>query len=158
MEIYKKKKELPTAKKLTLKTKIDELTTGKKIVRHAITPQYIRDFEFDFRLIPNPQNPASIELDKALEIQFQQTILALHGDLVDRKELAAQLISKFGRDPAKILKEEAFAPPLMPEQGGAATMIPNTGGDNSANIIKGGTGVGEEAMMTRRLMEGMSGK
>ena len=153
VEMFAEKSELPTQRALRIRTAVDEKVTGKKMERIAITPEYLREFEFDIKLVANPKNPASRELDKALEIQFQQTILALHGDLVDRKELAAELITKFDRDPRKILKEEVFAPPLQPQQETAVGTMPG-GGDNKSNTIKGGTGVGDEQRLMQEMMSG----
>ena len=151
IEIFRKKEDLPGEKDLKIRTKIDEKVTGKKIQRIAITPKYLRDFEFDIKLTANPKNPATQELDRALEIQFQQTMISMYGDIIDRKELAAQLIAKFGKDPRKILKEEIIAPQLQPEQEQSGLMPQQAGGDNSANTIRAGTGVGSEGLIGRDL-------
>src|SRR3990167_8021067 len=73
---------------------------------------------------------------------------------------AAQLAEKYGRDPSKVLKKEVLDKvinPLPPEQGQANSMIPPAGGDNSANVIKGGTGVGGEALAMRDIMNQVNG-
>jgi len=151
VEIFSDKKQLPTQRQLKIRTRIDEKTTGKKINRVNITPKYLRNFQFDMKMRANPNSPGSKELDRALEVQFQQTFLGLHGDIANRKELAAQLAVKFDKDPRKVINEEVFAPPLQPQQETANQLVPNQGGDNSPNTIKGGTGVGGEGILTRDL-------
>ena len=157
IEMFTSKQELPTKKELRLRTALDEKTAGKKITRIAVTPEYLRNYEFDVRLVLNPKSESSKDLDRALEIQFQQTMLSLYGDIVDRKEMAAELISKFGKDPAKILKEEIIAPQLQPEQEQANQLVPQQGGDNFANTVRGGTGVGNEGLATRDLINQLRG-
>ena len=156
IEVFKEKAQLPTKREQKLRAAIEEKTSGKKITRIAITPQYLRNFEYDVILTANTKSPQSEDMERALEIQFQQTILSLHGDLVDRKELAAELIHKFGKDPSKILKEDVLAPPVQPQQGNKQTLVPG-GGDNAANTVRGGTSVGNEGLMTRDLSKQMQG-
>lgn len=142
VEVYAKKSEMPTKIQARIRAKVDEAATGKKISRTALVPEYIRDFEYDIRIIPNPKSEINRDTDRAMEIQFQQTMSALYPDLINRVELAATLAEKFGRDPVKVLKKDAIqsemAPNPMMEPGQQAPM---QGGDNAANTVKGATGV-----------------
>lgn len=153
--MFREKSQLPTNKQLEAETRIDELASGNKITKFAFLPEYIRDFQFDFKLIPSTKSEQSKELVRALEIQFQQTVLSLYPDLVNREELAATLVEQFGRDPNKVLKLQPQ--PMMNSQRGASSMMPGGGGDNSANTVKGGTGVGGEGIAMRDLMGQMMG-
>lgn len=152
IEIFQNMEDMPTKKKIAIDTRLSELTSGKKITKIAVLPEYIRDFDFDIDIVANPHSEMSKEVDRALEIQFQQTMNTLYPDLIDRKELAAVLIQKFGRQPSKILNEQAFAAPMMPEGTPAGNMMPGPGGDNSANTVKGATGVGGEGVQMRDMM------
>ena len=153
IEIFQSMEDMPTKKNIALDTRLSELTSGKKITKIAVLPEYIRDFDFDIDIVANPKSEMSKDVDRALEIQFQQTMNTLYPDLVNRKELAAILIQKFGRQPSKILNEQAFAAQMMPEQAGAQNMMPGQGGDNSANTVKGETGIGGEGVQMRDMMK-----
>lgn len=154
VDIYANKQDIPTNKKLRITAALDEQFSGKKVVRYAVTPEYLRNFEFDIKLVANPKSETSKDLDRALEIQFQQTMNGLYPDLIDRKEMAARLIYKFGFDPSKILIEKAPAAPGVPGQQQPNSLVPGGGGDNSPNVVKGGTGVGGEGLDMSSLMQG----
>lgn len=156
VEMYRDAKDLPTKKEIKIRTAIEEKTSGKKILRIGMTPDYIRNFAFDVRLVANPRSESSKEMDRALEIQFQQTFLALHPDLANRKELAVELAVMFGKDPTKVINEEAFEAPLPPpgQEGGAGAL---QGGNNAFNTTRAGTGVGQESIQMRDLQNQMRG-
>jgi hypothetical protein len=160
IEVYAEKKDMPTKVQQKVNARLDEIESGKKVTRIAITPEFIRGFDFWTRFVPNPKSDTSNDIERALEIQFQQTMLSLYGSqgILDMKEMAAELITKFGKDPAKILNEQALTitPPAQPGQQGAQSMTPNQGGDNSANTVKGATGVGSEAVALKYIMQGNS--
>lgn len=154
IDIYAKEQDLPTKKNQQLDAKLSELESGKKVTKFSVTADYIRNFDFDIRIIANPKSESSREVDRALEIQFQQTFLSLYSDIANRKEMAADLATKFGKDPSKVLNEQAFAQQLPPEQAGEDSMMPGAGGDNSANVLKGATGVGGEGVTMRGMSNG----
>jgi len=150
--VFQNKEDLPTANSLRVETKLDEIASGKKITKFAILPEYIRGFEFDIKLVASTKTEESKEVNKALEIQFQQTLNALYPDLVDRTEMAATLIEMFGKDPSKILLEKSA-------EGGAPTQ-PGTGmsgGDNAQNTIKGAGGIAPSGSDMKNLMGQMMG-
>lgn len=169
VDLYPTAKDLPTSRRLAIDAHLGTLDSGKKVVKYAIASDYLRDFDYDLKLVANPKSESSKEVDRALEIQFQQTFLALYPDLANRKELAATLVEKFGKDPAKVIQEQQQQQPGAMDatqqaqfqqmqqgqgtapSGHAKTMMPGPGGDNSANTVKGATGVGGESAALRNM-------
>jgi hypothetical protein len=155
IELYRSTEDLPTQGTLQMKTRLQEISAGKRLTRIAVTPDYIRQFEFDISLVPNKDSDMNQAEDRALEIQFQQTMLQMYPDLIDREQLASELIVTFGKDPAKVLKDthqqnqQRQQNPQNPMQAGQAPPqggqpSPGIGGGqagpNAGNIIANATG------------------
>ena len=102
------RKKMPTKSQLSARANIFELETGKKIELLAVPPEYLRNFDFDIKFITNPKLESTKESDKALELERVRVYLTFFPELVNKAELAARLAEKFGDDPTKILKDEAF--------------------------------------------------
>lgn len=148
VELYKNIEDLPTKASLKMNTALDEVTSGKRITRIAVTPEYIRQFEFDVTLKPNKESDLNKDQDRALEIQFQTVMLQMYPDLIDREQLAAELIVTFGKDPGKVLKDTHKAqekrqqnPQNQMQAGAAPPGGPTQGGTNAANTVSAATGV-----------------
>lgn len=142
IELYRNAEDLPTKANLKLKTRLDEVVSGKRLTRIGITPDYIRQFEFDVTLKPNKESDLNKEQERALEIQFQQTMLTMYPDLIDRNQLAAELVVNFGKDPAKVLKDTNQKQQQQGNQPpNAQGTQPGQGGSNASNITSSGTGV-----------------
>ncbi len=156
IELYKNAEDLPTKTQIKMKAQINEIVSGKRITRIAITPDYIRQFEFDVSLQPNKESDLNREQERALEIQFQQTMLTMYPDLIDREQLAAEMIVMFNKDPDKILKDthqqqqqrqQGAVPTDQAPTGQAPAMTPTgLGGKNASNIVSATTGVNPNMM------------
>jgi len=155
--MFQDKNKMPTSQQLKFETSLEEKLSGHKISKIAVIPEYIRNIEWDVVLVPGNRSEQSKDLDRALEIQFQQTMNAIYPDLVDREEMAAQLVEKYGRDPRKVLKQSIFQPPQAQPISGNNSLQVNSGGDNSANTVRGSTGVGQESLQIRDLTNQMTG-
>lgn len=153
IELYRNAEDLPTKQQIKMQAQINEMVSGKRITRIAITPDYIRQFEFDVSLKPNKESDLTKDQDRALEIQFQQTMLTMYPDLIDREQLAAEMIYMFGKDPAKVLKDtnseqqqrqqNGAQPPQPGQQPGQQ---PGMAGKNANNIVSAMTGVNSNMM------------
>ena len=152
IEIFSNKKQLPTKKQLKTRASIIELETGKPTEVVSVTGDYIRNMNFDVKLIANPKSPTSQELEKALQLEKVRVYLSFFPEEIDRAELAAQTAEKMGDDPTKILKASVFG--VSPEkatrgeldkgvgispQGNIANNAARgaRGGETSANQLKG---------------------
>ena len=111
IEMYRNRESLPEVNQFRAQTKMMELETGRRIERLAITSDYIRNFEYDFRLIPNPQAETSKALDKALTLEKTRVYMEFFPDLIDREEAAVTVAEKFGDDPTRVLRKDLFENP-----------------------------------------------
>ena len=138
IEMFQEREQLPDRAALATDASILERSTGKKVEKIAVDTSYIRDFEFDIKLQPNPQANESKALQKALMIEFSG--LALNGfpELVDKENLFAELTTLFGFRPEKFMKQPE------PEQPGLG--VPGAEGGPAGqmgvaeNLIAGATG------------------
>ncbi|RLF88998.1 hypothetical protein DRN43_04645 [Thermococci archaeon] len=137
IEMYRSRKEMPTRLALQTEAKMIEKETGRRTEKIAISPQYLRDFEFDIKLVPNPKAQTSKALERALLMEKIRVYMEFMPDMVDREELGAQLAEAFGDRPEKIFKKEVIAPPPP------AGRFPGAGNLGvGENLIKGA--IGEE--------------
>ena len=143
IEIFKDRKEMPTKREQGIRAGLMQKETNKRVEIIAIDADYIRDFEYDIKLVPNPQQPQSKALDKALVLEKARIYMEFFPELVDKEELAMDIAEKYGDRPEKIIKKEVFEPQQEGEQGGP----PGTGGGLAKNIAKGALG-GESANMS----------
>lgn len=156
IELYQNAEDLPTKSQAKIKAKINEIVSGKRVTRIAITPDYIRQFEFDVALKPNEESDLNKDQERALEIQFQQTMLTMYPDLIDRSQLAAEMVVMFGKDPAKVLKDAHTQQPQGQQQGQGPDQVPQgnapvmtpggLGGKNASNIVAATTGINTNMM------------
>jgi hypothetical protein len=141
IEIYRDKAQLPTKGELKARAQISEADSGKKIEIVAFPPSYLRDFRFDVRIVPNVKNEATKELEKALQLEKVRVYMSFFPDLVDVNELAAQTAEKMGDDPAKVLKQDLFQPPVDPGRevdNGISTEPTENNANNLARSARGG--------------------
>lgn len=137
IEMFKTEKEMPTKVEQRTKAAMAEKETGKRIERVAISPQYIRQFEFDIRLIANPKQPQSKALDKALLIEKARVYLELMPEFIDKEELAIQIAEAFGDRPERIIKKQVFQPEEEGVQGGGLGVTQNMVGGIQGNEKSG---------------------
>ena len=132
IEMFKTREEMPTRTELRTRAKITEKETGRRVERMAINPDYLRNFEFDVKLVANPKATESKSMEKALWFEKVGVYMNFFGDFVDREELALQGAELFGDRPEKIFKKEMISPlpqPMPAGQGGGTGL--------GANMIRG---------------------
>jgi hypothetical protein len=146
IEMYQKEEDIPKKGKLQARALINKVETNKETVIEAITPEYIRNIRFDVKLVPNPKVESTKEVEKALNLEFVRVINSFFPDLVDRNELAAELIEKMGKDPAKILRQDILNPqPIDTNTEGNQALNTQPSGNaanNIANGLQGGNAAG----------------
>jgi len=109
IEMFAREKDMPTKIQAKARAEIFKLETGKNIEIVAISPEYIREIDFDIKLIANPKTEQTRESEKAMHLEKARVYLSFFPELVDKQELAAQTAEKMGDDPTKIFKEGMFA-------------------------------------------------
>ena len=146
IELYKDKSDLPSKSQVKARAVLSKASSGKEIEIVAIPPTYLRNFLFDVKIIPNIKNEQTKEVEKALQIEKARLYGELFPDLIDRQELAAQTMEKFGDDPAKMLNPDVLNPqPQLPPEG----MTGGQQGMNSPNMMRsmgGGAGQGMQEL------------
>lgn len=136
IEVYSKREDLPTREDVTARALVAREKTGKKFEINALPHSYLRNFRFDVKLVLNPKNESTKEMEKALQLEKVQTYMTFFGDMVDRRELFAQTAEKLGDDPSKMMTEQTLDPQAAaqgPEAGGAQ-------GANANNLVRSARG------------------
>jgi hypothetical protein len=159
IEMYKSKAELPTPSNVRARAKINKLESGNEVEIVAIPPTYLRNFEFDVKVVPNPASQSTKEVEKALQLEKLRVYLSFFPELVNKKELAAQTAEKMGDDPAKILLGEAFGiPPANennPEMDPGMSTEPN--GNTANNLARSARGGEQGSAEMAALMGNITG-
>lgn len=148
IELYGSKEDMPTRPEIQTRAKIVERGTGKRTEILAITPEYIRNFEFDVKLVPNRRAQMSKALEKALLLEKARVYMEFMPEFIDKEELAMQIAEAYGDIPGKIVKKpEPQQTPMIPGmeggQGGGGMGV----AENMVNALGAGGGVGVRQMM-----------
>lgn len=154
IELYRDKKDLPNKATISTRSMISGKVSGKDTEILAMTSDYLRNFAFDVKLVPNPKSETSKDLEKALQLEKVRVYMSFFPQQVDMDELFAQTAEKMGDDPAKIAKEGVINP-QPPTQGGATpqeqqpgmNMQPNQ--NNAQNMVNGMQGENGTSQMAQ---------
>lgn len=142
--MYQNPDDRPTQGELKAKALVASKTANKEIEYAAIAGTYLRNLQFDTKMVINQKNETTKEIDKAIWLEKVRVYMTFFPDLVDKAELAAQTAEKMGDDPTKIFKEDMFNPPQEPAQtpaGQPQQALSTTPQDNaSQNMIRGAQG------------------
>lgn len=138
VEMYANKDDMPTKSRTKARALVSSMQHEKNIEIITMEPDYIRNFQFDIKIVPSQKSDATRDMDKAMQLEKAKTYLTLFPDLVDRTELLAQTAEKMGDDPSKIIKAEVLnpqgnqqlPPPQQPGQNGTG-MPANSAGTNA---------------------------
>ena len=106
IEMYKNKNDRPTAEQQKIKSQVYEITNNRKIEYVALDPDYIRDMDFDIKLVPSTKNDANKDMEKALQLEKVRVYLSFFPEMVNKEELLAKTAEVMGDDPAKIISEK----------------------------------------------------
>jgi hypothetical protein len=134
IEMYQNKSDMPTKSKTKARALISQLEHGKNIEVVTMETSYLRNYQFDIKIVPNQKSDATRDMDKAMQLEKDKTYLTLFPDLVNREELLAQTAEKMGDDPAKIIKAEVLNPNPNPQMAAP-------GQDQAGGAPKSGTGM-----------------
>ena len=141
IELYADKKKMPNKDELQARALLSEADTGTKTEIVAMPGEYLRNFMFDVKLVPNPKSEVSKDLEKALQLEKVRVYMSFFPQLVNVKELAAQTAEKMGDDPTKVLMDEVFG--ITPDAGrevdkGVSTTPTENNANNLARSAMGG--------------------
>ncbi len=142
VEIYKDRASMPDKATVKARAQIAKADSGKEIEVVSITPEYLREFLFDIKMVTNPKSEGSKEVEKALQLEKVRVYLSFFPELIDKNELAAQTAEKMGDDPAKILKPEVFG--IVPENKEVDPGVSTEPNGNTANNLARSARGGEQ--------------
>ncbi len=134
IELYGTKDELPVKGSVKARAEIAKKNTRAEVEIVAITPNYIRNFKYDIKIIPNPKSDSTKDVERALQLEKAQMYVTLFPEFINKAELAAQTAIKFGDDPTKMLNDQAFGieAPAQP--------MPGMEGNNASNQVRSASG------------------
>lgn len=156
IEMYQDKDDMPTASKTKARALVHKIQHEQEIEIITMSPEYIRDFQFDIKIVSNQKTDATRDIDKAMQLEKAKTYLTLFPDLVDRTELLAQTAEKMGDDPTKIIKKDVLNP--KPEQPMAPPGQEGAGGGTGLSANSAGTNQGVSATSNLKdLLSSMTG-
>lgn len=108
IELYSDKSKMPNKEQLTARALVGEAEAGHKVEVMALPGDYIRDFQYDVRMVSNPKREASRDVEKALQLEKVRVYLSFFPNIIDVTELAAETAEIMGDDPTKLIKPDAI--------------------------------------------------
>ena len=106
---------------------------AQNIEKFYITPEYIREYSFDVEPIEGSTIKETEDVEKALEIEFQQVVSAMYPELINREGMFDELLKKFKKDP-RLVKNMVPQPMMPPQMGGQG------GGGMAGQVVSRATG------------------
>ncbi len=157
LEMYGKKEDMPTKPENKARADIYKIQTGEEIEIISMPAEYIREFEFDVKMVIDKKKDVNADMEKALALEKVRVYLSFFPELVNKPELLAQLAEKMGDDPAKIMTDNALGLEKDNSQNPEASkpMSPAPQGNTANNAVRGARG-GENGAMTQ-LAQSMTG-
>lgn len=137
IEMFSDESQLPTKKKQQARAMLAKADTGREFEFEAFTPNYIRNFKFDVKLVPNVKNNSTKELEKSLQLEKVRVYMSFFPNIVNVEELAAETAEIMGDDPSKVLKQDIFQPPVDPGQEVDRGQSLNPTQNTAENVVRG---------------------
>lgn len=134
IEMFETKEKQPTRAQIKARAKLATIDSGVETEIVAITPEYIRNVSYDVKLVTNPRNDKTKEVEKAIQLEKVQVYSTFFPDLINRQELAAQTAEKLGDDPTKMIMQQQPQQPGMPGDPAAGG---GQQGNNASNMTRG---------------------
>lgn len=155
IELYSNKKDMPTARELKVKGSIFKKESGKNIEIMALPGEYLRDFQYDIKLVPNVKSETTKDMEKAMQLEKVRVYMSFFPQLVNVNELAAQTAEKMGDDPTKVLNDEVFNPPPVENKeldSGMSTEPTTNQSNNMVRSARGGEGMAQLAQLSNSML------
>jgi len=148
IEMYADKEQMPTKPENKARADIYKIQTGEEIEIISMPAEYIREFEFDVKMVADTKKETTADMEKALALEKVRVYLSFFPDMINKQELLAQLAEKMGDDPSKIIAENILNP--QPENNPeAAKPVSTAPTDNTANNMARSARGGENAAMAQ---------
>lgn len=125
IQVYTKDK-MPNADDLQAQALVEKATTGKQVEIIAIPDSYIKEmFDYDVVIVADKRLEKTQATEQAVAMFKAQTYMQLFPEMINKEELAAQLMEANGDDPSRFLlsleeQNEQKRDMAMAEVGGAS--------------------------------------
>jgi hypothetical protein len=145
--------KLPSSKELKTREDLYNLETGEYTEIRAITPEYIRDVDYDVKIVMSESAPDTKEMHKALTLEKARVYGSLFPDILNRMELANQVAEVFGDSPEQMFqqKQNEQLPQVTPGDAAQQAAPTEPMGDIANNMVRGMGGGETDAMALRDL-------
>lgn len=104
--LYTDKNSMPTVSELNAQSKAQKILNNQEVEYVAVSADYIRNFDFDVKLVVNQKSENTKDMEKAIMMEKVRVYLSFFPEMVNKQELLAQLAEKMGDDPTKIISED----------------------------------------------------
>lgn len=138
IQVYKKDK-MPSADDLRAQKLVEKATSGKNVEIVAIPDSYIQEmFDFDVEVVADKRLEQTQATEQAVAMFKAQTYMQLFPEMINKEELAANLMQANGDDPSRFLlsldeQKEQEQKMQMAEMGGN-TPTPGAPGGQANNF------------------------
>lgn len=141
--LYGDANDRPTGAETKARSAISKELNNKHVEYMAVDADYIRNIEFDVKMVMDQNKEETRDVEKALQLEKVRIYMSFFPQQVDVNELAAQTAEKMGDDPSKILKQDVMNPQPLPADQNAEQQQPmgqNPQGSAAQNILQQGRG------------------
>jgi hypothetical protein len=141
--MFPSSESLPTKPQLKTREALYQIETGGSVEIVAITPEYIRDTDFDIKIVMGEITQETRDMQKALTLEKVRVYAALFPDLMNKMELANMVAEAMGDNPEQVFKQKDETMPVAPggEAGAGAPAMPPPSiepqGDVAGNMMRG---------------------
>jgi hypothetical protein len=106
--MYQGQENMPTQQTLKAKAVVKQAMNpgGRPVEYVAVDAAYLRNIEFNVKLIMDQKKDQTKDLEKALQLEKIRVYMTFFGSQVDTQELLAQTAEKFGDDPSKVMAKQ----------------------------------------------------
>lgn len=106
--LFDNREDMPTKQELSDTASVKKLSDNKDVEYIAVDSSYIRNIDFDIKLVVNQKSEQTRDMDKAIMMEKVRIYLSFFPEMVNKEELLAQLAEKLGDDPTKIISEDVL--------------------------------------------------
>lgn len=108
IEMYDNQANMPTKVELQNRALLSKAMNNNNVEYVSIDPDYLRNFEFDVKLVIDQKSDETKDMLKALQLEKVRIYMSFFPDVIDHIELASQTAEKLGDDPMKIIRPDAI--------------------------------------------------
>ena len=110
LELYRSEESLPDREVNDARSLVASAERGYNVEVTSISPEYVRNVDFDIKLALDPRREHSTIAEQGLILNQIQLMSQIGGNRVNVDELLVKLATTMGLDPSKIINEDGQTP------------------------------------------------